>query len=210
VTGQGPVGGAIGDADVDGGQAILNSPTYDLSSVSDATVSYWRWYSNGTSASPYSDVFRVQVSTNNGSSWTAAETVGPANSVDTNPGWRFATWSFSSLGLTPTSQVKVRFIAEDVNPGSLVEAAVDDFEISGLQCLSGPAQCGPADLGRQGGLTGFDGVLDNNDFVAFIDAFFALNPAADLGVQGGLPGTDGLFDNNDFVVFIDRFFAGCP
>ncbi|MDP1663106.1 MAG: M36 family metallopeptidase, partial [Phycisphaerales bacterium] len=208
-TGQGAIGGGLGDADIDGGQVVLNSPVYDLSSVADATVSYWRWYSNGTSASPYSDIFRVQVSTNGGSSWNDAETVGPANSPDTNPGWRFASWTFSSLGLTPTAQVKVRFIAEDAAPGSLVEAALDDFSIVGLECASGPAPCGVADLGQQGGLPGHDGVLDNNDFVAFIDAFFAQSPTADLGIQGGLGGSDGLFDNNDFVVFIDRFFAGC-
>jgi uncharacterized membrane protein len=70
--------------------------------------------------------------------------------------------------------------------------------------------CGPADFGSQGGIAGPDGLLDNNDFIAFIDAFFAASPRADLGVQGGIPGADGLFDNNDFVVFIDLFFAGCP
>jgi hypothetical protein len=70
--------------------------------------------------------------------------------------------------------------------------------------------CGPADVGHQGGVPGFDRVLDNNDFVVFIDYFFNANPLADLGSQGGLPGADTVFDNNDFVVFIDDFFTGCP
>ncbi len=72
--------------------------------------------------------------------------------------------------------------------------------------------CGPADVGRQGGLPGFDRTLDNNDFIVFIDYFFNANPLADLGSQGGVAGADGLFDNNDFVVFIDEFFTpplGC-
>lgn len=68
----------------------------------------------------------------------------------------------------------------------------------------------PADLGVQGGTGGQDGILDNNDFVVFIDYFFNSNPLADVGVQGGTAGSDGFFDNNDFVVFIDEFFAGCP
>ncbi len=72
-----------------------------------------------------------------------------------------------------------------------------------------PPEC-PADFGSQGGLPGHDGLLDNNDFVVFIDFFFSENPRADIGVQGGIPGSDGSFDNNDFVVFIDFFFAGCP
>jgi hypothetical protein len=67
----------------------------------------------------------------------------------------------------------------------------------------------PADIGVTGGTPGSDGVLDNNDFVVFIDYFFNHNPLADRGVTGGIPGTDGVFDNNDFVVFIDQFFAGC-
>jgi hypothetical protein len=67
----------------------------------------------------------------------------------------------------------------------------------------------PADLGMQGGLAGPDGMLDNNDFVVFINYFFGADPHADIGQQGGLPGGDGHFDNNDFVVFINDFFAGC-
>jgi lysophospholipase L1-like esterase len=67
-----------------------------------------------------------------------------------------------------------------------------------------------ADIGVQGGLPGHDGLLDNNDFVVFIDSFFSARPVADMGRQGGLLPSDGRFDNNDFVVFIDAFFTGCP
>lgn len=72
------------------------------------------------------------------------------------------------------------------------------------------AQCGTAEWAGQGGVAmKFDGILDNNDFVVFIDKFFALDSVADQGQQGGVAGADGIFDNNDFVVFIDSFFAGC-
>lgn len=71
--------------------------------------------------------------------------------------------------------------------------------------------CGPADIGATGGTAApaGDGVLDNNDFVVFIDYFFSGHPSADRGRTGGQPGSDGLFNNNDFIVFIDQFFAGC-
>jgi hypothetical protein len=71
--------------------------------------------------------------------------------------------------------------------------------------------CGGADVGATGGVfTGCgDGVLDNNDFVVFIDLFFSGSVIADVGSQGGVPGADGQFNNNDFVVFIDMFFSGC-
>ncbi|MFT3684039.1 MAG: GC-type dockerin domain-anchored protein [Phycisphaerales bacterium] len=73
---------------------------------------------------------------------------------------------------------------------------------------AGPPPCA-ADIGVQGGLPGHDGHLDNNDFIAFISFFFALDSRADLGIQGGLPGHDGHFDNNDFIAFINLFFSGC-
>ncbi|MBI2757014.1 MAG: hypothetical protein HYX52_09945 [Chloroflexi bacterium] len=69
--------------------------------------------------------------------------------------------------------------------------------------------CGPADVGAAGGATGYDHVLDNNDFIAFINLFFAQDPLADRGGVGGFPGSDGAWDNNDFIVFINQFFAGC-
>lgn len=67
----------------------------------------------------------------------------------------------------------------------------------------------PADIGKQGGLTGADGQLDNNDFISFISLFFAADARADRGVQGGLPGSDEHLDNNDFIVYINQFFDGC-
>ncbi|HZW06371.1 MAG TPA: VCBS repeat-containing protein [Phycisphaerales bacterium] len=92
----------------------------------------------------------------------------------------------------------VALTACGANPGEAVE-------------LSIIAPCGGADVGATGGVfTGCgDGVLDNNDFVVFIDLFFSGNAIADVGTTGGVPGADGRFDNNDFVVFIDMFFAGC-
>jgi hypothetical protein len=67
----------------------------------------------------------------------------------------------------------------------------------------------PADFGAAGGAAVADGILDNNDFIVFIQFFFEANPMADIGAQGGESARDGAFDNNDFIVFIQRFFAGC-
>jgi hypothetical protein len=75
-----------------------------------------------------------------------------------------------------------------------------------------PVAACDADLGSQGGVHGSDGELNNNDFIAFIDLFFAHDPLADFGAQGGVPGQDGHWNNNDFIAFIDAFFSrtGCP
>jgi hypothetical protein len=71
-------------------------------------------------------------------------------------------------------------------------------------------QCSPADVGAQGGVEGNDNHLDNNDFIVFINYFFAHDVRADLGSQGGVHAPDNAWDNNDFVVFIDYFFNDTP
>lgn len=76
-------------------------------------------------------------------------------------------------------------------------------------CPRGGCVLCAADVGGQGATHSSDGALDNNDFIVFIDLFFAAAPAADIGRQGGVSGPDARWDNNDFIVFIDRFFAGC-
>jgi hypothetical protein len=163
VTGNAAAGAADGTADVDNGQTILTSPVYNLSAFSDAIVSYNRWYSNGAGATPYADVFTVQVSTNNGGTWFNAEILGPGSSADVNvlPGWIAKSWSFSSLGLTPSSQVRVRFIAEDAGAGSLVEAAIDDFSVRVVVCQNDT--CGSLDFNN-------DGNIDPTD----VDAYFSI------------------------------------
>ncbi|MDP1661946.1 MAG: GC-type dockerin domain-anchored protein [Phycisphaerales bacterium] len=52
-------------------------------------------------------------------------------------------------------------------------------------------------------------MLNNNDFIVFINYFFAHDERADVGGTGGVPQADGVWDNNDFIVYIDAFFGGC-
>jgi hypothetical protein len=68
--------------------------------------------------------------------------------------------------------------------------------------------CGLADIGTSGGASGRDNNLDNNDFIVFINHFFAQQATADIGSEGGTQAPDGAYDNNDFIVFINAFFAG--
>ncbi|MCZ6542348.1 MAG: hypothetical protein O6768_01645, partial [Planctomycetota bacterium] len=132
VTGQGSPGGPIGANDVDNGQTTLTSPVIDLLGAPNATISYWRWYSNDEGASPNADVFVVDISNNNGSTWTNVETVGPGG-PQTSGGWIFRQFGVADF-VAPTAQVRVRFIASDEGSGSLVEAAVDDFTVSEVLC----------------------------------------------------------------------------
>jgi len=132
VTGQGSVGGSVGENDVDGGKTTLFSPTLDLSGLNDPTIRYWRWYSNSAGASPNSDTFRVGISANGGANWSNVETVGPTG-PETSGGWFEYSFRVADI-VTPTAQVQLRFVAEDAGDGSIVEAAVDDFQVIDPEC----------------------------------------------------------------------------
>ncbi len=132
VTGQGLVGGGLGDNDVDGGSTTLLTPIHDLSGLNDPLISYWRWYSNTTGGSPGADTLVIDISDNGGSTWTNVEIVGPTG-AGTSGGWNnhsFRVLDFVNL----TANVRLRFIASDLGGGSIVEAAIDDFQVIEYDC----------------------------------------------------------------------------
>ncbi|MFT3686579.1 MAG: PQQ-dependent sugar dehydrogenase [Phycisphaerales bacterium] len=77
-------------------------------------------------------------------------------------------------GVTPSSIANVVSFGED-NDGELFVV-----QIGGRirKIVPQNAQPAIADVGRQGGLPGSDGAFDNNDFIAFINLFFANDPRA--------------------------------
>jgi hypothetical protein len=148
VTGQGGIGGAQGAADVDGGKTTLVSPTVDLAGKNSALLTYWRWYASETGSAPNNDSFIVDVSNDNGSTWTNVETLACGDRC-----WRKIEVYLEDF-VALTSQTRVRFIAQDQSPGSVVEAAIDDFTITACE---GAAPDGTAPtvavLGPNGGET---------------------------------------------------------
>ncbi|MBU1700774.1 MAG: T9SS type A sorting domain-containing protein [Candidatus Eisenbacteria bacterium] len=122
VTANGSVGGAAGEADVDGGITTLLTPVFDLSGATSATLSYWRWYTNDLGNNPGEDYWTVDI-TADGDTWVHLEyTQESANT------WTQFTFNLGDY-VDFTSQTQIRFIAADASPGSLVEAAVDDFSL---------------------------------------------------------------------------------
>jgi len=121
VTGNGTSSTDIGDADVDGGKTTLTSPALNLAGVSDARIVFWRWYSNNAGPNPGEDPFVTQIS-NNGGAWVTVDSL-----YQTRNFWERVEIHVSQYFATP-GMVRVRFVAMDLNNGSIVEAAVDDFE----------------------------------------------------------------------------------
>jgi hypothetical protein len=193
VTGQGSVGGGLGDNDVDGGTTSLVSSRIDLTGTESATISYARWYSNTAGASPNADVFEVFVSDDDGQSYVLVETVGPTG-AGTSGGWIEAGFNVGDF-VDLTSTVRLKFVASDLGSGSIVEAAIDDVRVFGVSCGAGGC---PADLAAP------FGVLTFADISAFLEAFNTMDRAADLAAPFGV------FTFADISAFLAAFQAGCP
>ena len=182
VTQNGTPGGAAGSADVDGGPTRLTSPLLNLSSAPTASVSYSYWHYS-VNGSP--DLMRVEVSNNDGQTWTLAATHTGAS------GWRTNSFRVQQF-VPPTAPVRVRFVSTDKPHDSLTETAVDDFRVSTLGC-GNPCY---ADCNADGSLT-------VADFGCFQTKFVAADPYADCNADGSLTVAD-------FGCFQTKFVAGCP
>ncbi|MCH2148418.1 MAG: choice-of-anchor B family protein [Phycisphaerales bacterium] len=163
------------NSDVDDGATTLVSPMLD-GSAPGSVLSYARWYSNNFGADPGNDIFRVDISDNDGETWTTLETVGPTGEGTTG-GWYEVSFVVSEIaGILPSDQMRLRFTAEDANAGSVIEAGVDAILISALECSSAPP-C-PADV------AGNDGQVNVNDLLAIIGAWNTSNPQFDIDGNG--------------------------
>ena len=187
------------NSDVDGGSTTLTSPNFDVSESPEARISYARWYDNnegGTAAEAFTETFVIEISGNGGGSWVNLETVGPTGS-EVSGGWFEKSFRIADF-VTPSSNVRVRFIASD-DVGTVVEAGVDAVRVDGLICedpTGGP--CNAADLAEP------FGVLDLADISAFTGGFVSQDPIADLAAPFGV------FDLADVNAFVVAFSQGCP
>ena len=121
VTENGPPNGSYSDYDIDGGPTILTSPTIDLSS-GDAQIASYNWYYSRDG----DDNYKIDVSNDNGTTWTNVY-----SSSSSLTGWAEIVFTVGDY-VTPTSQVKVRFSAQDQPNNDIVEAGLDDFRVQRL------------------------------------------------------------------------------
>ena len=181
-------GTSVGTYDVDAGATTLTSAGFDASDVfdiigDDPRISYWRWYSNNQGSAPNQDSMPISISNDGGQSWTQVELVTENAGAWVRKEVRIADF------VTPTANMKLRFVARDDGAGSIVEAAVDDVTLTILGC---PRH--PADMNA-------DGVLDFFDFLEFQNLFSAMDPLGDFN-------KDGVFDFFDFLAFQNSFLGG--
>ena len=161
------------NSDVDDGQTILTSPILDASDPS-TVVSYWRWHSNAFGAAPGVDPFRVQCSSNGGTSWVALETVA-GNSPESSGGWYRKQFLIEDFVANSTT-FQIRFISEDIADGSVVESAVDGFALTTLSCDDAPPAV-PGDLNG-------DGDVDFDDLIGLLASWGPCGPPCPEDLDG--------------------------
>lgn len=123
-TGNALVGYPAGYNDVDDGATSLLTGLLDPTLAGpDAIIEYYRWYSNQLGSAPEEDHWRVYITNDGGGSWVPVEDTHLGESA-----WRRVVF-FVNDYVTPTDNVRLRFVAEDSGEPSLVEAAVDDLRI---------------------------------------------------------------------------------
>jgi len=139
-----------GQSDVQNGATRLISPVLDATDP-DAVIAYFRWFSNSAGDNPYEDPFFVEVSDDAGASWVNLETVGPGG-PEADGGWYHRSFRVADIpGIAQTDQFRIRFIAQDFGPPSIVEAAVDGVELRRVVC--DPNASVPGDLNGDGLVT---------------------------------------------------------
>lgn len=193
VFGTGRVGRTSGGANQVQKTTLL-SPILDLSSVSDAEVSFYLSFANSREFSP-DDGFTIDF-TNNASAatptWVNAVTIAPAGPIlDTSCRWVKRTLRVAPV-VSPTNQFRVRFVAREDGNGDAVEAAVDEFTVRTFTCEKQPCA---------GDFNG-DGAATVQDIFDFLVAWFQGAPLADVNASGDV-------GVQDIFTFLAAWFVGC-
>ena len=180
VTGNGESATACAN-DIDGGSTVLTSGVYAVESP-DTELSFAWWYDN-TSANntEYDDVFSIEISGDSGNTWTSLAEISNGNSAQT--GWTTSSWRVGDY-VTVSSGLQVRFTASDNDPGSVVEAGIDSFQLVGVSCGGGAPEC-PADIDG-------DGIVGGTDLAGLLASWqdTGSDAAADLNDDGTVNGLD--------------------
>ncbi|MEM8963764.1 MAG: hypothetical protein AAGD38_19935, partial [Acidobacteriota bacterium] len=111
---------SAGNADVDGGECVLTSPTFNVTTASNLAVNYFHGQRDAGD-DPGDDYFVLEYSTNGGTSYTSFVSIGD---VQNNAAWTAA----GVNGISGNVVLRVR-VSDGAGPGDLVEGGIDDVSI---------------------------------------------------------------------------------
>ncbi len=127
ITGNGGVN--PGDNDVDGGATTLLSPIIDGEGADSLKGSFYYWfYNDGGSGNP-NDYFSVYVDNGISASPLLIELTSASE-------WKKFDFAFAKNQVTMTNKMRMVVKAEDIAPGHLVEAGIDQFKIEIIKSTS--------------------------------------------------------------------------
>lgn len=160
-----------GNSDVDDGTTILTSPVFDLSDGGTIEYAYWMDSTNFDA-----DSLTVEIATDPaGTDWTQLRSYTTPES----------SWRTDAIDVTteasPSSTVRIRFLATDGGEPSVIEAGLD--AVSVVQT----GECCPGDCDG-------NGIVDFSDLTAMLFAFGGQDPVAGCDADGS-----GIVDFNDLT-----------
>lgn len=156
----------FGNSDVDNGSVTLTSPVFAWVGGAAGFLRY-DYYLNLNSESS-SDSLVAQLSSSGISGpWTDVRVY----TADNGTAWTEQLLTLSDLsaaGLSPSSDMRIRFTATDGGAGSVVEAGIDGFQVGSADCSSniGTNFCVPGSFGSQISAVGTSSVALNNLLLA--------------------------------------------
>lgn len=127
VTQNGPVGAPANGYDVDFGPTRLISPKVDLTGT-DARISFSYWFFCDDKGVTGADFLTVEVSNNDGGSWTKVMDI-----ADSAQDWTVDGFWVSDY-VAPSGSVRVRFTTNDTPSNSITEAGIDNFTVTKIVC----------------------------------------------------------------------------
>ena len=118
------IGAAPGDNDVDGGSSILRSPMMDLSTYGEPYINLYRWFFNAGGNSTPNDTLYLRLVPQNGNAVVLKKIVSSAS----NSAWVNEVIRVRDFIPNP-GMVQFEMEANDFEPGHLVEAGLDRFQV---------------------------------------------------------------------------------
>jgi choice-of-anchor B domain-containing protein len=126
VTGNAPPGAPDNQESLRGGKTTLTSPLLNLAAISDPRVSYWIWFYNIQQlfSAPRRSTVTTQISNDGGTTWIPVSVF-----MHERDPWVKVEFRVQDYVPTPSTSVRVRFIAENRFTGDPVEVLIDDFKV---------------------------------------------------------------------------------
>ena len=191
----------LGNTDIDDGSVRLTSPTFSLIDGGSVEYDYYLYLTNSDGGI---DRLLVEANDDDGTgTWFEVA----RHDTDGGLNWKHHVITedvFLTVGLNLTNRMVIRFTANDDDPQSIVEAGIDGFLVTSLECENAYI-CGDVDGNSEG-----PDVADLTYLVAYLFTSGPPPPVIAAANIDGVTGTGGPIDVSDLTYFVEYLFLGGP